>query len=203
MGKHMIELDELDAMQRVGEWPAVLSFISRPSDHFRLKYGRRSGDFPRQCIFGGTTEREEWLRDYAGHRRWWPVACGPHIDLAALEQDRDQLWAEAVHRYRAGELWYLHEPTLIERAAQENESRTNSDLWEDIFRAYLLTRQSATITKALEHLGVPLDRQTEREKRRGAAILRKLKWMRNIDPHSGLPPNSWVPRPLGLDLTSD
>lgn len=194
LGRHVIELDELDAMQRVGEWPAVLSFISRSTDRFRLKYARRSGIFPRQCIFGGTTEREEWLRDYAGHRRWWPIACGSHIDLVALENDRDQLWAEAVVRYKAGEQWWLHETPLIGLAAEATGERMESDTWEPRIRQYLSIRRTTTITEILEDIGVKLDRQTEREKKRVARVLRRLKWIRAASSISAN--NVWQPEPV-------
>ena len=102
LGNWIVELDELEAVTRARDVVAVKAFVSRSIDKFRLPYGHRSHAHPRQCIFGGTTNRETWMRDETGGRRWWPVRSGL-IDIDALRQDRDQLWAEARDRYLTGE----------------------------------------------------------------------------------------------------
>jgi predicted P-loop ATPase len=93
-GKWLIEIAELSAMKRP-EVERVKGFISRAVDHYRPSYGRRSQDFPRQGIFGGTTNSDSYLGDETGGRRFWPVKVGA-IDLVGLRKARDQIWAEAV-----------------------------------------------------------------------------------------------------------
>ena len=63
------------------------------------------------------------MQDPTGARRLWPVACRGMIDLAGLEEVRDQLWAEAVHRFKAGEPWWLETPELEALATAEQEVR--------------------------------------------------------------------------------
>src|SRR4051812_14672876 len=75
---------------------------ARQYDRARMAYGRTVAEVPRQCILIGTTNSQEYLKDQTGNRRFWPVAMGT-FDLEALSRDRDQLWAEAADREKAGE----------------------------------------------------------------------------------------------------
>jgi predicted P-loop ATPase len=76
--------------------------MSRRKEQYFSRYGRLESEEPRQCVFVITINESIYLFDTTGNRRYWPVLVGV-IDLAALKQDRDQLWAEAVVRYRRGE----------------------------------------------------------------------------------------------------
>ena len=87
-------------------------FASKTVDAARPAYGRNRVDRPRRCIFVATTNEDTYLRDTTGNRRFWPVrlqgvipsADGKKmIDLAGIERDRDQLWAEAVAIEATGE----------------------------------------------------------------------------------------------------
>jgi putative DNA primase/helicase len=94
---------------RVGEFARInrstidvtKSFLSRLTDSYRPAYGRVARDFPRQCIFIGTTNNPKPLQDVE-NRRFLPLWC-PKTFIDLRPQERDQLWAEAVHRYQAGE----------------------------------------------------------------------------------------------------
>jgi putative DNA primase/helicase len=128
-GNWIIELGELAALRRTSDIQAVKFFLSKCDDKYRPSYGRRSVRVPRQCVFAGTINDDEYLMDETGNRRFWPVRCGT-IDLEGLARDRDQLWAEAVALYRAGERWW---PLRGEEAmcATEQERRTTdpTDPW--------------------------------------------------------------------------
>jgi putative DNA primase/helicase len=100
---------------------------------------------------------DAYLRDASGGRRFWPVRCG-RIDIEALAVSRDQLWAEAVHRYRAGERWWLDRPDLVEAATGEQASRLQRDAWEDRIAEWLEFE-----TREEEHgYGQPLLRRIRR-----------------------------------------
>lgn len=96
----IIELAELSAM-RSTEVEAQKAFFSTRSDKFRPPYGHKVEPFPRRCVFAGTTNIDNYLKDTTGNRRYWPVYC-EEFDLEGLSQVRDQLWAEAVVIYLAG-----------------------------------------------------------------------------------------------------
>jgi predicted P-loop ATPase len=184
LGKWIIELDELDAVTRASDIAAVRAFVSRREDHFRLPYARRSISHPRQCVFGGTTNRETWLRDETGGRRWWPVRCG-EIDIDALREDRDQLWAEARDRYYTGEPYWLEVPRLVALASEEQEKRYEVDPWEELVRQRKgdlpnLVSQGAGVNEIFAVLNIPVDRRGALETKRVGNLLRHMGWERRL-----------------------
>ena len=96
-GNWIIELGEMQAAKRADN-EAIKAFISRRVDKFRLPYERRTEEFPRQCVFAGTTNLPEFLKDRTGGRRFWIVVCDDNFDtykaLANVDQNYiDQVWA--------------------------------------------------------------------------------------------------------------
>lgn len=129
-GKWIIELAELAAVRRA-EIEGVKAFLSREVDVFRPPYGRRSVSVPRQCVFIATTNEALYLRDPTGNRRFWPVSCG-RIDLDALRAECDQLWAEAVQLFHAGEQWHPTENECALAATEQTQRVLVTELEEEI-----------------------------------------------------------------------
>lgn len=102
-GALIIEVAELSQFTR-SEVTQIKAFVSRQAEKVRMSYERREKVFPRQCVLSGTTNERAYLRDTTGNRRFLPVECmlpeGVEIDTDRLEQEVDQLWAEAVATYR-------------------------------------------------------------------------------------------------------
>lgn len=99
-GSWIMEIPELQGFGRA-DVRAIKAFISRQVDKTRLAYERRAKEYPRQCIFIGSTNDSEYLRDETGGRRFWPVECHvDEIDTDGLETVMDQIWAEALVMYR-------------------------------------------------------------------------------------------------------
>ncbi|QPC91495.1 VapE domain-containing protein [Mesorhizobium sp. INR15] len=106
-GSWILEIGELSAMQR-SEVNDLKAFVSRTHDKVRLAWEKRAKEFPRQCIFIGSTNDREYLRDQTGGRRFWPIVCQivGQIDNPKLRREVMQIWAEALHIFRAMEQRY-------------------------------------------------------------------------------------------------
>ncbi|MCB1379848.1 MAG: toprim domain-containing protein [Alphaproteobacteria bacterium] len=134
-GVWIIEIAELDAISRA-EVSRIKAFLTRTTDRYRPPYGRYVVEAARQCVFAGSVNPDTYLRDETGNRRFWPIRCG-EIDIHSLIRDRDQLWAEALHRYQKGAVWWLTDPALIEAARAEQEARYQSDAWDGLIDRWL------------------------------------------------------------------
>ena len=121
----------------VKESSDIKQFMSRQVDTFRPPYGRIAQDFPREFVFVGTTNHEDYLKDETGGRRFWPIATGAAVDVDAIIADRDQLWAEAVWLLNQGEEWWLTDPELIEEAKRRQRERYEGDPWDDAVQMLL------------------------------------------------------------------
>ncbi len=142
-GVWIVEIAELDAIGRA-EVSRIKAFLTRTTDRFRPPYGRYTVEVPRQCVFAGTVNPDTYLRDETGNRRFWPLRCGT-IDIAALARDRDQLWAEAVHRFREGAIWWIDDPAMLAEAATAQEARYQADAWDDLIEHWL-THENRTVS---------------------------------------------------------
>lgn len=172
-GVLIVEIAELDAFSKA-ETETIKRVVSTPSDRFRPPYGRAPKRFPRQCIFVGTTNESHYLRDATGARRFWPITI-TDIDLSAITNDREQLFAEAVHLFKKGEPWHI----VPKSAEDEQESRRESDIWEDVISNYVEGRENVTILDICQSdqcLGMDIDRADRRTQLRIAKILKVLKW---------------------------
>ena len=130
-GVWIIEIGELAAMRK-HEVEQIKHFLSKQHDRFRVPYDRNTSDFPRQCVFFGSTNRSEFLRDATGNRRFWPVqtmVTRPAQDLFNdfTEFEVDQVWAEALVRWKAKEPLYLDQQLTLQAIKAQEEHMDESD----------------------------------------------------------------------------
>lgn len=176
-GKWLIEVSEMHAMGRA-ETAHLKAFITRTTERYRPSYGRKEVIEPRQCVFIGTTNRDTYLRDESGGRRFWPTKAG-NIDADKLSRDRDQLFAEAVRRYRAGIKWWPDRDFEREYIMPEQAARYEADAWEENIRDYLGTHSKVTVGQiAREALSIETPRIGTADQRRITAVLDLLGWRR-------------------------
>ena len=141
-GKLLVEISELDAFSRA-DVTRVKQVVTCVSDRYREPYGHHAKDHPRQCVFVGSTNKDDWNRDETGARRFWPIRC-TEIDIDAIASNREQFFAEAVHRFKSKETWW--EMPSIETEG-EQESRYVEPAWSNLSAGTSKTSESLTITR--------------------------------------------------------
>ena len=175
-GVWIIEIAELDSIKH-RDVSRVKAYLSRTHDRFRPPYGRAIVRLARQTVFAATTNETEWGRDETGLRRFWPVACGT-IDIAGLAAMRDQLWAEALTRYRAGEVWWLDTEELTNEAKTVQEERQATDAWVDLIRDIVAARDDVSVAECLREIGFKQQDYDRASQMRVASCLKLLDFKR-------------------------
>jgi putative DNA primase/helicase len=140
-GAWLIEMAELSAMKKA-EVEQVKHFVSKQIDQFRPAYKEVSEVFPRQCVFIATTNEIDFLRSTTGNRRFLPIDVNlikATKDIFSIpDYEVDQVWAEAVERYKAGERLYLEGKALRTARVEQKEHALHDDR-EGLILKYLDT----------------------------------------------------------------
>jgi putative DNA primase/helicase len=187
-GKWIPELGELSALSR-SDAERAKNFLSATFDTYRPSFGRRTRDFPRQCVFVGSTNQSEYLRDVTGNRRFWPVLCGA-IDVAGIRRDRDQLWAEAVVRFNAGEAWHVDSSDFAQLAEDEQDDRFVEDPWREPIESWasnpLRAGNGITVNEVLaDALKIQRADWSKGLQDRVSAVLKRIGWERGKQTREG------------------
>ena len=190
-GKLLAEISEMQSLERAGI-KKVKGIISTQVDTYRAPYDRVAADRPRVCVFAGTSNRDDWNTDDTGARRFWPLRCGK-VDVEWIRENRDQLFAEAVARYRQGEDWWKVPEASANR---QREARMRLDPWHDLIASYCEPREHVTIHGILINA---IERKKDDAKPddmvRIAAVLRQLGWVNTVKWVGGKAVRQWVRKP--------
>lgn len=171
-GAWLVEIGEMDSFSRA-ERERTKLVISTPTDRYRPSYGRHARDFPRQCIFAGTTNHDDYGNDDTGLRRFLPVRC-TDIDIAGLTAALPQLFAEALHHWREGRSWWD-----VPRAAEAQSDRQAVDVWTDIVHDYLLNKDDVALADILrDALKIRDADMTRAHELRVGRILKLAHWVK-------------------------
>ncbi|NLK23263.1 MAG: hypothetical protein GX309_04585 [Clostridiales bacterium] len=129
-GYWVLEIGELAGLRKA-EVETLRGFLSRQNDIYRASFGRRATPHPRQCIFIGTTNAENgYLRDTTGNRRFWPVktpGCGAVASWKLSYEEVQQIWAETLVYYEAGEKLYLDKDISLVAEKKQREAMEGDD----------------------------------------------------------------------------
>lgn len=177
-GAWFVIIDEFASFRRA-EIDDLKAFLSARKDRFRAPYARLPKEPYRRCIFLATINDTEnrYLEDVSGNRRFWPLEVAGVVDLDLVRKERAQIWAEAVARFKAGELWYIDEqdPVLAAQVKLQQDKRQTSDPWEGAIADFISSSSGLfTQDNLLETLGVALKDRTQGDKLRVGKILTKL-----------------------------
>lgn len=194
----IVELGELETFRK-SEVTAQKAFFSLRVDKFRKAYGYENGRYPRRCVFVGSTNKSDYLKDETGNRRYWPVRVG-EILLALLRQDRDQLWAEAVHAFLSGgkskcnacatdvedrcaehRWWFTKEESQRLGLERQADQRMAPDVFADMIVRFVCEKpedtrpENVTLLDVLEGIGSDINKGQEM---RVSTALRRLGFMK-------------------------
>lgn len=180
-GLEVAEMQKFNA----AETNEVKKFLTQQVDRYRPPYGRSVIEAPRRVVLCGTINPEgnAYLRDPTGARRFWPIVVG-RLDIEGLAKDRDQLWAEAVHMFKAGAKWWVQEEHA-EAVMAEQEKRTDVDVWTAIIAPMLLTRTSITQWEVFDALHIAKKDAGWQHSARVGRIMKKLRWLASRDRKNG------------------
>jgi predicted P-loop ATPase len=142
-GPAIFEIGELSGLKKQ-EVEEIKAFLSAFQDELRpLFENYRTTE--RRCVFVGTTNRDDYLRDETGGRRFWPLKVLRPIDMHIVFAERAQWFAEALHRLETlRERWYLDDDGEHELAAEQQDARYEEDIWFQEIAEYLSEKNRAT-----------------------------------------------------------
>lgn len=174
-GHWVYEIAELGSLMKAEERKQK-SFLSRQEDEFRPPYGQRLIKVPRQNVFIGTTNEEEYLKDATGGRRFWPVMCGDSFNLDGLRDAFPQMYAEALADFEAGERAYPSPEEQTRLFTPEQARRGMEEPFEDILRTWVKGQVAAfsMADAAIEGLHFTADKLTPAVVTRIGIALKKL-----------------------------
>lgn len=190
MGAWVVELAEFVAIARK-DHGSIKGLLSMRADRVVLPYAKLASTHPRRCVFFGTINPEDfgYLTDTTGNRRYWPVNV-TRIDIDAIREHRDQLWAEAQQYYRDGKPWWLA-PEEEAEAATQTAQRAEVDPWEEILADKLAGRSEVTPLDAMRAIGILNERMDRRTQMRVANSLKALGYQGKVTTRVGKAVRIW------------
>ena len=178
----LLELPEIDNFFSSRNIENFKNLITTRCDEVRRPYASLPERLPRRFVMIGTTNRNQFLVDSTGNRRFVPleIASGFQIPWKQLIEERDSLWAAAVEAYRSG-VGYEFNSGEIAAIAEYIQEFGDPDPWVDKIAAYVVTKPEVTAAEVLTH-ALELDprNQSRREGRRVADVLQTMGWRRLV-----------------------
>lgn len=186
-----IEIDELDKITSKKQAGELKAFISKQRDDFRKPYAKTIIGYKRQSILVGTCNKEEFLVDETGNRRFWVIQVSDKIDIDWVRINRDAIWYQAKKDYETGVNWWLSSEDE-EIVNQSNKQYEQHDVWQSIIEPRLLGMDYVT-TKTIFESILELDKKdmTKANQMRVATILKQLGYRKKQKMRDGIREYVW------------
>ncbi|MEH2009766.1 virulence-associated E family protein [Nostoc sp.] len=134
----IVEMGEMEGITRKKEVEELKAFLTKTKDTFRGLWERRPTDHNRHCVFGGTCNSDEVLRDNTGNRRFWIIPCGDRdINIDFLKVNRDAILASAYHQWELGVIWWA-DKEMTEASEDRNKDYQETNEFAHM-TGYLIT----------------------------------------------------------------
>lgn len=179
-GAWICEVSELLAMTKSKEQEAVKSYLTRLNDRYRMPFDKRVTDHPRQCVFIGTTNKEQFLTDKTGNRRFYPVRVNQSgYDLfdheAEIKEYIRQCWAEAREMFLRGELHPYADRALIEEIREKQNDAVEDDYRVGLIKGYLEDKEQTCILDLWKNaLGNDFTKPSKKESNEIGVIMQSM-----------------------------
>jgi len=193
-GRWLYEFPELDAFSKA-DVTKIKAFIASVADYFRASFDKRARDYPRQLVFGGSTNEDHYLTDPTGNRRFWPVRVTRPIDIDWVRENRDQLFAEAVARVRRNARMFptpeeertLFLPQQQQRTVENAIEASIADWLNENADGQLVNEIS--LVKLLAKIGIGIEKlgPGRFHEKQAAAALRRMGWAEGRSSEPGRP----------------
>ncbi len=193
-GVWLYEIPELDAFSKA-DVMKIKAYIASQEDYFRASFDRRARKYPRQLVFGGTTNEDHYLTDPTGSRRFWPVRVTRICDIDWLEENREQLFAEAMDRVnRDARMW----PTPDEERelfVPQQQQRAVENAIESAIARYLDSNadgqllNEVSLVEILSKIGIGIEKlgPGRFHEKQASAALKRLNWIEGRSSHGSRP----------------
>jgi predicted P-loop ATPase len=171
-----LEWGELERIFNQRDASSIKSFLTSTSDMYRRPWGKTVEPYPRHSIIVGSSNRDDFLNDATGDRRYWIIPIQKRIDTDLLEADRDAIWAAAVALYNQKQSWELSREEEVERAII-NAQFQREDPWKDAIEFYCEGRHQVSVSEIMTNvIKLELSKQGKADQMRVGDILRVLKY---------------------------
>jgi len=176
----LLELPEIDHFFQARNIENFKNLITTRCDEVRRPYASLPERLLRRFVMIGTTNRNQFLVDSTGNRRFVPLEIGANflIPWKQLAEERDSLWASAVQAFRAGESYEFNSGEIAQIAEYIQEFG-DPDPWTEKISSFCSVKEEVTAAEVLtQALDLDPRQQGRREARRVADVLQTLNWRR-------------------------
>lgn len=174
----ILEWGELERIFSQRDASSIKAFLTSTHDSYRRPWGKNIETYPRHCVIVGSTNRDDFLNDSTGSRRFWVVPLSQKLDLKKLKENRAAIWGAAVQCFLNKEPWFLSSQEEILRQ-NLNDSYQREDPWQDAIANYCECRDKVNISEILDRvLKIEIGKQDRQAQMRVGDLLRSNGWVK-------------------------